>query len=1122
MTAPDAVERRRALDPGTSFLVQAPAGSGKTELLNQRLLTLLARVDEPEAVLAITFTKKAAGEMRLRIGNALRDSVGPRPEEEHKALTWELAVAVRERSEALGWNLFGNPARLRIRTIDSLCAAIARQMPWVSRMGAPPDIVEAPGELYADAARRTIERLETEVWNEDVAALLEHLDNDFPALQGLLAGMIERRDQWLRHIVGARDDPDRARPALEEAFRNVIHDGVERARRLVPPDLAGELTAVCAAAAANLEAEGREGRALGCAGMSSLPQPEELDAWLGIVDTLLTGKGEWRKRLTVAEGFPPSAKSLKQRCTSLIAALSGNEPAREAVAGIRQLPDPRFSDAQWQALKALIRLLPLAAAELRVSFRQTGKADYPEVAMAAQRALGEPEAPTDLALALDYRIEHLLIDEFQDTSVSQYSLIEKLTAGWQPGDGRTLFAVGDPMQSIYRFREAEVGLFLKAAGEGIGGLRLELLRLTANFRSDRGIVEWVNGTLPDVLADREDVTTGAIPYSPSDWVRPHGVEPAVILHPAVGRDDEAEAATVVDLVRAARQRNAGRVAILVRARSHLAAILPALRKAGLRFRAVKIDSLANVPLIQDLTALTRALLHPADRIAWLAVLRAPWCGMSLDELHPLVAGGERGTVWESINDGPRRAGLGVVAQERLERLRGVLETALGRRPDALRDWVESVWMALGGPACAATQTGLENAEAFFDLLEEMDEGGVLDVAALEDRMQSLYAHADSLADDSLQVMSIHQAKGLEFDTVIVPGLGRKTRSDESRLMLWLERPRLGGAPDLLLAPIQATGADGDRTYEYLKLIEKRKSEFEAGRLLYVAATRAKSELHLLGHASCETKDGAAVLQAPEATSLLRRMWAYAEPVFQENVGLIDAAARDEAAAGPRKPQVIQRLASEWRLPAPPPSPAAPEAPDQRSPAEVSFRCAGDTLRHIGTVVHQMLRQIAEDGLDGWSQQRVEGRAPAHRTALAALGVPSAELASAVEQVGKALTRVLEDERGRWILASHPEAACEYSLCGIVDGEIVSVRIDRTFVDDAGVRWIVDYKTGSHEGTGLEAFLDNERERYRRQLELYRRIFSAMDDRPVRAALYFPLLNGWREVEPEPAQAGKAT
>ena len=162
-----------------------------------------------------------------------------------------------------------------------------------------------------------------------------------------------------------------------------------------------------------------------------------------------------------------------------------------------------------------------------------------------------------------------------------------------------------------------------------------------------------------------------------------------------------------------------------------------------------------------------------------------------------------------------------------------------------------------------------------------------------------------------------------------------------------------------------------------------------------------------------------------------------------------------------------------------------------------------------------------DGVDAWSRERVEGSVPAYRAALVALGVPSAELERAVEDVGRALTRVLESERGRWILASYGDAACEYPLCGVVDGTIVSVRMDRSFVDDLGVRWIIDYKTSSHEGSGSEAFLDNERERYRGQLELYRRIFSGMEQRPVRAALYFPLLDGWREVEFDPAQAGKA-
>ncbi len=104
------------------------------------------------------------------------------------------------------------------------------------------------------------------------------------------------------------------------------------------------------------------------------------------------------------------------------------------------------------------------------------------------------DAPEDLALALGQRIRHILVDEFQDTSYTQFELLEKLTAGWEPGDGRTLFLVGDPMQSIYRFRQADVSLFLKARLEGIGAIRLEPLTLSVNFRSRPEIVEWVNRT----------------------------------------------------------------------------------------------------------------------------------------------------------------------------------------------------------------------------------------------------------------------------------------------------------------------------------------------------------------------------------------------------------------------------------------------------------------------------------------------------------------------------------------------------------------------------------------------------------------------------------------------------
>ena len=1105
-TIPDADQRKRALDPECSFIVQAPAGSGKTELLIQRYLTLLARVEQPESVVAMTFTRKAAGEMQRRMLKALLEGLGPRPEADHAALTWELARAVLDRDKALGWDLFRNPSRLRVRTIDSLCSSITRQMPWVSRLGAPPEIVEDASDLYAEAARHTIELLEGERWAAPVEALLVHLDNDFQTLRDLIADMLKRRDQWLRHL-GGKSDLAELRPQLEAALDRAIRDGVALARAAAPPALAGEIVTIAAFGGANA--------GTACAGIAGLPDDGGIDAWLAIADLLLTGKDEWRKTVNKNQGFSPADRPMKERCLALLAGLAGEEKFRLALAELRVLPASRYDEPQWRALEALLQVLPLAVAELQVEFRRAGVADYAEVALAALRALGENGDPTDLALRLDYQIRHLLVDEFQDTSVSQYTLIEQLTAGWEQGDGRTVFAVGDPMQSIYRFREAMVGLFLKACEEGIGDVKLEPVRLSANFRSDEGIVTWVNATFPEVLPDDEDIATGAIPFRRSDPVREPKLNPAVELHPYVGRDDGQEAAKVVELVRAAQGRGAKSVAILVRARTHLPAILRALGNAGLRFRAVEIDGLAGVPMIQDLMALTRALLHPADRIAWLGILRAPWCGLTLAGLHKL-AGSRRGAaVWDLMHDEALVETLDANERDRLLRVRGVLDSAYAHRCASLRQWVEGTWLALGGPACAAGGSAVADAGTFLDLLETLDRGGALDVAELEEGVKKLYAHPDAGADESLQVMTVHKAKGLEFDVVILPGLGRKPRNEDSRLMLWQVRPQLGGDPDLLLAPLPATGAGADATYNYLKRIEARKAEFEAGRMLYVAATRARSELHLLGHTGFKAEEGVVTMKSPDAASLLRRMWTVAEPAFAAVAAAMEVPAEGEAEAAARVPKTIERLTLGWQRPAPPmaAATAGDGAGDVEEFKRVSFRWVRDTLRHSGTVVHQMMRRIAEDGLESWSAARVESMRPAFVAALSALGVPKAAAPDAADRVCEALVSALAEERGRWVLGggSAGEAACELPVCGVLDGETVSVRIDRTFVDAGGTRWIIDYKTSSHEGAGLDVFLDNERERYRGQLERYRRLFAQWEPRPVRAGLYFPLLREWREI-----------
>ena len=162
-------------------------------------------------------------------------------------------------------------------------------------------------------------------------------------------------------------------------------------------------------------------------------------------------------------------------------------------------------------------------------------------------------------------------------------------------------------------------------------------------------------------------------------------------------------------------------------------------------------------------------------------------------------------------------------------------------------------------------------------------------------------------------------------------------------------------------------------------------------------------------------------------------------------------------------------------------------------------------------MHRFLQRIAEDGVGAWTAARLASAQPLIRTALRAAGVPAAELEGASRRARRALEDVLSDARGRWILhAGHVEAKSELRLTARLDAEIVNVAVDRTFVDERGTRWIVDYKTGTHEGGSLDGFLDREQERYRGQLERYARILHSLDGRPVRLALYFPLLQAWRE------------
>jgi ATP-dependent exoDNAse (exonuclease V) beta subunit len=1088
----DAESRRRALEPA-SFIVEAPAGAGKTELLIQRVLMLLARVDEPEEIVAITFTNKAAAEMRSRILDSLAAAAdGAVPAEVHRRVTFDLAAAALDVSARRGWALMEHPGRLRVTTIDAFCAGLARQMPVLSRFGAQPRLAEDAGRHYDEAARRALAWLEEEGPLADaVARAMAHVDNDGGRLARLLAAMLARRDQWLRHTL--RQQPWEE---AEAGLAALVARDLRRAAEALPDRAQRILMPIARHAAGNLAADHPLAPLRDWQRPLSA-EPAELPMWRAVAALLLTQDGGVRSRIDKGIGLPAgeACDPLRAALKEFLAGLGGADAA--ALAQLRRLPDAGYTAEEWATVVALAELLRLAAGELWTVFHQAGEADFIEVAQRALLALGHAEAPTDLALSLDYRIRHLLVDEFQDTSPAQVDLLQRLTAGWTPGDGRSLFLVGDPMQSVYRFRKADVGLFLAAARSGIGTVPLQGLSLFRNNRSAAPVVEWINTVFAGIFPAGDDGAAGAIRYRRFAATRPAPDGAGVTVHPLVaGKDEDAdgvEAQVLLDIIDAERAADPARkIAVLVRARRHLDALVAAIhrRRGDLRFTAVDIEPLDQRQPVQDLLALTKALHHRADRVSWLGVLRAPWCGLTLADLHVLAGDDFGATVWSLINDEARCARLSADGQARLARLRTALGRALGqcgRQPPGR--WIAGTWRLLGGPACLADDAELADCSAFLDLIAQLDAAGRFSPGQLEKEMARLFAAPDATADGSLQFMTLHKSKGLEFDTVILPGLHRKPGGGDAPLMLWEEVALDGLEERLVAAPLRKRQPSGlPSAYDTLAALERSRAANEAARVLYVGATRAIRRLHLVGVA---TRNARGEVKAP-AGSFLELLWPAIGAEFAETGAAgaaVPAIPASSAAFIPR----LMRLA----VPVPVELAAVPvvEAPAATGPAAEDGETL-DTL--VGTLVHAYLEMIARDGLQSWPVTRIAALGAAMVAWLARRGCTERDAAQGAQRAMAALERTLDSDDGRWVLQARPDAAAELALVR-ADGQGTSTHIvDRSFVED-GVRWIVDYKTARVEGDPVA-----HAEQYRDQLDRYAGLFVDAG-LPVRRAVFYTAL-----------------
>ncbi len=1091
MLPTDHEARSEALDIRRSFIVKAPAGSGKTTLLVKRYLKLLSTVNHPEEVIAITFTRKAANEMIDRVLGAMRQVAEQGKHKVDDLELFECAQLALKQDQNKQWKLLGNPSRIRIQTIDALSQHLVRQMPWSAGFGAAPSSIEDDIEqLYLAAAKQALlSALADEESQSDAQSLLLALDNNFARFCDLLVNMLARRDQWQALLLTEFNVED-ARHRLEKNWFEVVHHLLVSCDQKLDSSLKQELVICARYAAENLSTRQPDSPVVELKTIEEFPSLALIDVkqWRALSSLLLTAKGQLRKSIDVRAGFPTKRdggdETLKARFKSLLQQLEELN-LEEEFRVIQTLPEFAFSEQEWELLVSLVSVLRLATAQLMVIFQQQGVCDHIEIASRANFALGETENPTDLALRLDYQIQHLLVDEFQDTSHTQIELFKRLVAGWQADDGRTLFFVGDPMQSIYRFREADVGIFLCVFTHGFNSMPLDRLELTENFRSSITLVDWVNQKFTNIFPPKDDQQTAAVKYTASTAHKTEAEKNnQVKIHVT---DKAAEAGAVCELIESvlASTDNSQDIAVLVRSRKHLAEIVIHLNESGIDYQGVKLHKLATLSCIQDIHALTKALCHPGDRLSWLAILRAPWCGLDLSSLTVIANKADNKTIWQIVealdND------IEIETMHRLKRFKTILKPAMekvGRVP--LADIVIQVWQGLGGAdtICVNDQV---NINTYLQLLSKLESAGqIKQIDSLERAVNDLWVSTDT-GQARLQLMTIHTAKGLEFDTVILPGLYRKPASDETELLIWNEFT-LTDQSALLLSPIKINHQD-NRRYNFVRSLEKNIQLEESKRLLYVACTRAVNQVHLF----VSPKVAAASLQ-----SLMHNQ-------IQDEIEVAETELTENIIKN-NKPILYQRLPADYQ---------PPELEDKltnlknsnESGGVVEYQWAGITSIHIGTLIHEIIFKLAEQG-----RSAVRDKSQVWRNRLLALGIDTDQLDSAMQRIQQAVDNLLEDERAKWILQrSHRVQRNEWQLTSqTAEFHLENKIIDRTFIDENGIRWIIDYKTSSHEGGNIDDFLDSEQARYCSQLENYAQILRKNEENPIKLGLYFPLLAAWRE------------
>jgi ATP-dependent helicase/nuclease subunit A len=1104
----DQAARDRALDPRESFHLEAPAGSGKTSVLLARFLSLLARVEAPEELLALTFTRKAAGELKTRVMQLLWERQEPGPgSSPHELKLRELAQQVFARHFD-GLQLKLAPERLPVMTFHSFCAQLLRLAP--QEAGVPLDFQlleenEArwlKQEAMEELRRRLGARPARDPVRQALVRRLVRLNNDWRRLAGELTGLLSRRDSLKEflELAAASREPAAYQGLLAERFRlallpvlTALGDGLQ----------ASELGENWRQFRAALK-----GAPLGEALPPALPgtSPGDLGAWQAVAQALLTQAGEARKSLTPKVGFPANLD--KARWSPMLQGL----PAR-VVLGLKQCRDlapAGVSPEEASALQDLVILLGEALTVYGELCSSRRALDFIQLEQATLHLL-KVEDPGELLLRLDQRLTHLLVDEFQDTSQNQMILLCRLMAGWEPASGRTLMVVGDPKQSIYGWRQAKPRLFLESR-TGLpcpeaAATPLTPLLLTVNFRATATLIAWANQVFGDTVLGA--ATEGEIEFHAADPGPGATAGPAPQL--ALFEADDALAAREQEARWLARQvaealpslKEPENIGILLFTRRHLPVYLKALSEAGVAVKVREGLKLYESPVAAHLHNLARALTRPADGAAWAGVLRGPFAPQPLEVL-----------AWVALRPGelwPEKLARAADQEECPEALRRLARSLLaaqgllGRRPlaeiiygllDETGAWEEvATWE---GPA------GVANARAYLDLLQAAESGLPEATFGKTDfNLAEAYQPPDPRAQGSpVELLTVHGAKGLEFTQVFLPYLDWQPLASEDKTPPFLLEEIPGAALHGLALARPYREEKQSSLYSLLRQLKNRRVLNEARRVFYVAVTRARQRLVMSGvlkgdlNPRAESPLGwvAQHYRQPPPPGGASAVWSAPEMAVVAPEEIL-------AAPGPGAAPESQELPAPLEF-QPEPAPYQVSYPSQLAAGAWEAEAGAEdpeTARVRGEVMHRALERLAREG--------TLPEAAALAAALRQEGLPPAPAERLAPELLAELNACRTDPfLARLLAPGQPEAHSEWLLEDAAAPGTLRRGVMDLLVWDGESWWLLDYKTSRPRDPGAwEEFLAREREHYRPQLLAYREMAArarGIAPGDIRVALYF--------------------